>query len=67
MLEPGLNGRKGAVMERQEIAIVDIRIPFLSLLMLMVKLALVAVPIFTITWILIGYVLFALNNLPRLM
>ena len=54
-------------MERQEIAIVDIRIPFLSLLMLMVKLALVAVPIFTITWILIGYVLFALNNLPRLM
>jgi hypothetical protein len=50
-------------MERQEVAIVEIRIPFLSLVTLLLKLAVAAIPIFVISYVLIVYILFALNNL----
>jgi len=50
-------------MERHEVAIVEIRIPFLSLVTLLLKLAVAAVPIFVISYMFVVYTLFALNNL----
>jgi hypothetical protein len=49
----------------QEVVIVDIRIPFLSMVFLLVKWALAAIPAFIILYVL-GSVLFGLPNFfPR--
>lgn len=53
-------------MDRQEIAIVDIRIPFLSLVTVLIKLAIAAIPAFIIFFVLASYIGFVLNSLPRL-
>lgn len=52
-------------MDKREVAIVDIRIPFLSLVMLLLKLAVAAIPAFIIFFVLASYITFAINNLPR--
>lgn len=52
-------------MDKREVAIVDVRIPFLSLVMLLLKLAVAAIPAFIIFFVLASYISFAINNLPR--
>ncbi len=53
-------------MDKQEVSVVEIRIPFLSLVALLVKLAIAAIPAFIIFFVLANYISFALNNFPRL-
>lgn len=48
-------------MDRQEVVVVDIRIPFLSMVWLMVKLGLAAIPAFIILYVL-AFLLFTLPN-----
>jgi ABC-type multidrug transport system permease subunit len=52
-------------MDKQEVAIVEIRIPFLSLLTLFLKIAVAAVPALIVFIVLASYISFAINNLPR--
>ena len=52
-------------MDRQEVVVVDIKIPFWSMVILMVKWAVAAIPAFIILFVLV-FVLFGLPNfLPR--
>jgi hypothetical protein len=52
-------------MDRQEVVIIDINIPFRSMVMLIVKLAIAAIPAFFILYVL-AFVLFGLPNfIPR--
>ncbi|MFC4309991.1 hypothetical protein ACFPN2_12950 [Steroidobacter flavus] len=51
-------------MDRQEVVVVDVRIPFWSLVWLMVKVALAAIPAFIILYVL-GFLLLGLPNFLR--
>ena len=47
---------------KHEVAIVDIRVPFLSLLTFFLKLALAALPAFIVFFVLANYIVFFLNR-----
>jgi hypothetical protein len=52
-------------MDRQEVVVVDVKIPFGSMVILLLKWALAAIPAFLILYVL-GFVLFGLPNfIPR--
>jgi len=47
---------------KQEVAIVDIRVPFLSLVTLFLKLAIAALPAYIVFFVLAQYIVFFLNH-----
>ena len=47
---------------KQEVAVVDIRVPFLSLVTLFLKLAIAALPAYIVFFLLAQYIVFFLNH-----
>lgn len=53
-------------MDKQAVVIVDIKIPFSSMVVMSLKWAVAIIPAFIVFFVLANYLMFALNNFPRL-